>query len=166
MVNVYPQTIQSKMGTAVMQKSITRQPPLNNNFAVRNSEPDLLHYANIIAEEYLKQSNPIDRKIKGQYFTPEKISSFMAESLGINKQNFRVLDPGAGIGMLRAAVCNFVLSLDFKTSFSLDAYENDPKIIPFLENVLTKCKSVLEEKGHNFKYKIILNDFIFKIMSL
>ncbi len=47
-----------------------------------------------------------------------------------------------------------------KVKLTLDAYENDPDLTSLLNKVLEVCKSELEDKGHEFKYRIYEQDFI------
>jgi adenine-specific DNA-methyltransferase len=120
----------------------------------------LTNYAEELAEVYTHKSDLSERKSKGQFFTQKEIGLFMTGMFDINKSSFNVLDPGAGIGMLSAAFCERLLNSQKNYSISLDAYETDTKLIPYLEKTLKKCKATLEEKGHVFKYKIIEKDFI------
>ncbi|HEC66197.1 MAG TPA: hypothetical protein ENI23_12980 [bacterium] len=120
----------------------------------------LLSYVEELTERYIQNSDLKERKSRGQFFTPKQVSSFMADLFDINKQNIKLLDPGAGVGTLSVAFCSRVLNFDKKVFLSIDAYENDPNLLPFLEKVLKKCKSELEEKGHEVKYRIFEEDFI------
>jgi adenine-specific DNA-methyltransferase len=120
----------------------------------------LIDYAEELAAIYTQKSDLNERKSKGQFFTQKEIGLFMARMFDINKSSLNVLDPGAGIGMLSAAFCERLLSSERAYSVSLDAYETDTKLIPYLDKTLEKCKIVLENKGHLFKYKIIEKDFI------
>lgn len=148
---------QNNMKSAIAIKKFTQ---LLTQDIHRGNATDLIAYAERVAENYLNISSANKRKSKGQYFTPQQVSLFMAGLLDINKQKFSVLDPGAGTGMLSAAVCEIILSYKKKVNFSLDAYETDSQVIPLLDNVLLKCQSVLRENGHKFRYRIITKDFI------
>jgi len=120
----------------------------------------LTGYAEELVEAYTQRSDLNERKSRGQFFTQKEIGLFMAGMFDINKTSFNVLDPGAGIGMLSAAFCERLLNSQKIHNISLDAYETDTKLIPYLEKTLRKCKATLEERGHVFKYKIIEKDFI------
>lgn len=123
-------------------------------------DKSLVNYVEKVTDEYIRSSNLLERKSKGQFFTPKEVALFMANMFVINKPHISLLDPGAGIGMLSAAFCSRILDSDKSYSFSIDAFENDPILIPYLKKVLEKCKSELEEKGHAFTYKIVEKDFI------
>lgn len=135
-----------------------RKQPLGNMLKAHNGI--LTDYAEQLAETYTQKSDLKEKKPKGQFFTQREIGLFMAGLFNINKSSFAVLDPGAGIGMLSAAFCERLLNSHKTYNISLDAYETDAKLIPYLEKTLGKCKSVLEENGHVFTYKIIEKDFI------
>jgi len=133
---------------------------LKRNAISKRNNGMLIDYAEELATIYAKKSDLNERKSKGQFFTQKEISLFMARMFDVNKSSLYILDPGAGIGMLSAAFCERLLSSERAYSVSLDAYETDTKLIPYLDKTLEKCKIVLENKGHLFKYKIIGKDFI------
>ncbi|MCB4790270.1 MAG: N-6 DNA methylase [Elusimicrobia bacterium] len=151
---------QKKMRTTITLDKFSHQPYVLSRGITKGTNLGLIAYAERIAEDYLNKSSANERKSKGQFFTPRQVSLFMASLLNIDKQKFSVLDPGAGTGMLSAAVCESILSSRKQIDFSLDAYETDSEVIPLLENVLHKCQTVLRENGHKFKYRIIAKDFI------
>lgn len=126
----------------------------------KRSHGVLTNFAEELAEAYSQGCDLGERKTKGQFFTQKEIGLFMAGMFEINKSSFDILDPGAGIGMLSAAFCERLLNSQKTYNMSLRAYETDPKLIPYLEKTLRKCKTVLEEKGHVFEFKIIEKDFI------
>jgi adenine-specific DNA-methyltransferase len=72
----------------------------------------------------------------------------------------RILDPGAGVGILSAAVCQRVLSLPGRRDLEIDAWENDEHLAPFLRRTLEQCRAALEAHGHQIKYAIHRKDFI------
>ncbi len=72
----------------------------------------------------------------------------------------RILDPGAGVGILSAAVCQRVLSLPGRRDLEIDAWENDEHLAPFLRRTLEHCRAALEAHGHQIKYTIHRKDFI------
>jgi adenine-specific DNA-methyltransferase len=101
------------------------------------------------------------RKKKGQFFTPKKIANFMANCIDFDNKQMRILDPGAGTGILIAAICDGIadqnnMSLDI----SIDAYENDECLIPLLKKTLELCHKNLEEKGHRVSYEFFNSNFI------
>ena len=60
------------------------------------------------------------QKNKGQFFTPPSIARFMAEQVTLHDPVISLLDPGAGAGMLTAAVCERLLAEE--TPFQIHAH--------------------------------------------
>jgi adenine-specific DNA-methyltransferase len=129
-------------------------------FEEKSPSQSLVEYADRLADIYTKKYDLIQRKIKGQFFTPKQVSLFMADLLFIKKDRIRLLDPGAGIGILTAAFCERILDFKKKIKLSIDVYENDPNILNYLKSTLQTCKYELEKKGHSVEYKIYEDDFI------
>lgn len=121
----------------------------------------VLDYALRVTDNYRSRKNVLIRKAKGQVFTPIEVAEYMASLITFDSHEFKILDPGAGTGILTAAVCEQVLkSKREHVSLYVDLYENDPDILPFLNEVLQRCKTALEENGHEFACNIIEKDFI------
>ena len=51
------------------------------------------------------------RKEKGQVFTPSGICRFMADRFTLIPDSFLLVDAGAGVGSLAAAICERILTL-------------------------------------------------------
>ena len=95
----------------------------------RKANEGLVEYAERLSALYSDGLRPKDIKPKGQFFTPKKVSIFMAELFDINRDKITLLDPGAGTGVLSAAFCEKLLSRKKPVSLAIDAFENDPEII-------------------------------------
>jgi adenine-specific DNA-methyltransferase len=104
-------------------------------------------------------SSEAKRRERGQFFTPKEVSRFMASLLDIPR-NIRLLDPGAGIGALSAAVCERVSNLPSSHNIDLHLFETDPVVIPLLRETMERCGSELRSRGHTFSYTLHENDFI------
>jgi len=122
---------------------------------------NLVEYANNQTKLYC-EANPVSvRKLKGQIFTPPKIASFMAGLFAPEKSAVRILDPGAGTGILVAAICDrFIQENHRNLKISIDVYENDKNVLPFLKSTLEACKNALNEVNCSMDYRIFDNDFI------
>ncbi len=84
----------------------------------------------------------------------------MAEMFTLNKTEIRLLDAGAGVGNLSAALCQRLLDSKDKYTLKIDAYENDKEILPILDNNLRLCVRTLIKQGHKASYSIISDDFV------
>jgi adenine-specific DNA-methyltransferase len=51
-----------------------------------------------------KALDPVRRSELGQFFTPSEVAAFIADMLDVTDRPARLLDPGAGVGSLTAAV--------------------------------------------------------------
>jgi adenine-specific DNA-methyltransferase len=120
----------------------------------------LVEYAERLSEQYSRNCDHKIRKTKGQFFTPKQVSVYMAGLFEVRDSRVRLLDPGAGTGILTAAFCERVLNNDTILDLTIDAYESDPHLLPLLEKVLELCKLTLEGRGHNVNYNIYGKDFI------
>ena len=85
----------------------------------------------------------------------------MVNLFNINDNKIRILDPGAGTGLLTVAFCNKILNETKKFEIEVDLYESDDNIIYYLKNILNECKKDLNEKSHKFNYNIFNEDFVF-----
>jgi adenine-specific DNA-methyltransferase len=120
----------------------------------------LIEHAAHLSEKYDKDHCLEDRKLKGQFFTPRKVSAYMAGLFDITGQSIRLLDPGAGTGNLTAAFCERVLEAKDHVHLTVDVYENDPTLVPLLRDTLETCMSKLDAAGHRMDYRIYEQDFI------
>ncbi len=131
----------------------------------RGKEEGLVEYAQRLSELYSRTYSTEIRKHRGQFFTPKQVSVFMVSLFEIHHNTIRFLDPGAGIGILSAAFCERLLSSGKAISLTLDAYENDTNLLPFLKMVLESCKTELEKKGFNVEYNVYEQDYILQNKS-
>src|ERR1700694_1517177 len=84
---------------------------------------------------------PQERREQGHFGTAPVIAKFMAEMFSeISQTTVRILDPGAGVGTLSAAVCQRVLKQKSPRRLVFELYENDPKLIPLLERTMARCR--------------------------
>ncbi len=120
----------------------------------------LLSFAEDRSRAYCSGTGLPDRKQFGQYFTPTAIAGFMAGLFSISKNSISILDPGAGCGILSAALCDQLLYSERRLCIHLSAYEIDERLVPILRDVLSECSQRLNEAGHDFEFEIINGDFI------
>lgn len=101
-----------------------------------------------------------DKKKKGQFFTSASVAKTMAKMVKFDKKVVKVLDPGSGIGILTAAIVDRVIEENLNVHLEIDAYENDKKVVKYLEETFKYCKKRMKENGKNFNYRILETDFI------
>ena len=109
-----------------------------------------LEYANSISKD--------KRKKIGQFFTEPSTAYYMASLIKFH-DNMKILDAGAGTGILAAAVCMKALEYGIK-NLSIDLYENDEIVISLLVENMELLKKHLDSEGLTLKYEIINKNFI------
>lgn len=118
-------------------------------------------YADAQGQQVLSAISASQRKAMGQFFTPLAVADFMASLLVVSREHVRILDPGAGSGVLACAACeHLVAQPDRPRSIHLDAYEADPVVARALENVLAYLKEWLGDCGTTFTYRTRSEDFV------
>lgn len=97
----------------------------------------------------------------GQFLTPAIVARFMAGQFSSLSGHIRLLDPGAGVGTLTAAVVERLLANpDEVKSCSIIAFEIEPLFLPSLNQTLTECCAALERKGIQADYCLRDENFI------
>lgn len=117
-------------------------------------------FADLVGLQYTATVTKEHKKGKGQFFTPSEISSFMGNIASKPKsKNISILDPGCGTAILTCSLIEKLIEFGLE-SIELTAYETDYKLFAYTEQSLQNLKIWLAEKGVEFRYTIIANDFI------
>ena len=108
------------------------------------------------------QSKGVIAKL-GQYFTPHPIAKLIVQNFNLTNlgQSIKILDPGAGSGILICALCEELVKLPNKPlQVNVTAYEIDKALIPTLKKGLNYLKKWLAESGVDMKIKVVNKDFV------
>jgi adenine-specific DNA-methyltransferase len=106
----------------------------------------------------LSSLNPVTQDSLGQFFTPARAAALIASMPRLPRSGtLRVLDPGAGSGMLSAALVSRVLDETSDLDVHLVAVECDASVIPHLTETLEACKA---EGAGRISFEIIEADYI------
>lgn len=120
-----------------------------------------VEYADRLAVDYALQATREHKKVHGQFFTPLHVAMFLASLEKTESSSVRILDPGCGIGILSAAICQ---QLKLKSSdvkdIHLTVFETDVEILHYSETCFTYLSNWLEERGVGFTYFLCKNDFV------
>jgi adenine-specific DNA-methyltransferase len=101
------------------------------------------------------------KKLTGQYMTSVSVAEFMASLVTPRIGKLRILDPGAGAGILTCALCELLVSQkDKPTELFIDIYESDVQLIPVLKKVISHLKSYLEQRGLQITVDLKSDDFV------
>jgi adenine-specific DNA-methyltransferase len=110
-------------------------------------------YAYRVGQWYWSWNKP--DKALGQFFTPLTVARFMAERLPLSGSPARLLDPGAGLGVLTCAVCE-ASSADIE----LEAFELDERLAVYLDTCLSYAQRWMAQAGRSLVYSIRRDDFV------
>jgi len=102
------------------------------------------------------------RRVKlGQFMTPGSIASFMAGMFDVLPADIRLLDAGAGMGMLTAAYVAEALGRDLPPrSIDVTCYEVDERLASILDDTLAECDHQCARAGVAFTSRVIRDDYI------
>ena len=97
------------------------------------------------------------RKKFGQFFTSNTIAVFMAQlfSIDLSRQELKILDAGAGTGILSAALLDWIYASGYSGKIILTCYETDPVVLPILEANLELAKEV-----YGISYELQTDNYI------
>lgn len=121
----------------------------------------LLEACTEAAKQHEASSSADHRRSRGQVFTPPEVARFMAGLLPEITKRFRLLDPGAGPGILTAAVCERVTKLRSPRHLDVHLYETDKALLPLLRRNVTLCRDALLRAGHSADFEVHTEDFVF-----
>ncbi len=117
-------------------------------------------YAHCLWSEFEDQSKRKDRSDKGQFMTPQTVAEFMASLFPKASESVTLLDPGAGTGILAAAVAEKVVRDGATKNLKIELYELDPNLTKYLERSMEYLQNWCEEKGVSLSVLIKPDDFV------
>ncbi len=101
------------------------------------------------------------RALLGQFLTPASVATFMARMIKCKRPVIRILDPGAGMGSLSAALVAVICRRPTRPrAIILTAYEIDPVLLDHLRTTFDLCKKASEGVGIRFEARILAEDFL------
>lgn len=102
-----------------------------------------------------------EKRALGQFFTPPHLAAFIASFFTRDLHEWRVIDAGAGSGVLTSALVEKVLAQKSRpASFHVTAYEIDPAAVTQLRDTLQVCAALCEAIGVRFTADVRMEDFI------
>ena len=122
---------------------------------------ELVTFASSQQAAFEVETTAAERKNTGHYGTPAVVANYMAGLFPrIPSEPIRVLDPGAGVGSLSAAVCERMLEQGEPRQLEFEVWENDPKLERRLHATMNACQKALQRAGHTMTYSVRTEDFI------
>ena len=113
-----------------------------------------------LARLYSAHASETHRKSQGQFFTPPVIARFMAGLSAPLNSGAWVVEPGAGTGILIAALAEHFVRQWGCHEWRVTAYETEPALQPALALALGYTRHWLNEQGIHFSFEIKPDDFI------
>jgi adenine-specific DNA-methyltransferase len=116
----------------------------------------------IIQNKFLSTKSQAEKKKLGQYFTGPEVSEFMASMISqdvVLQFPFKILDAGAGMGILSAAASIECLERGIRNVY-VEAYELDTQAIDYLRMTYDALVNYFRSKDAVFTYRINPDDFV------
>lgn len=122
---------------------------------------ELSNTLDVVRKSLNGETDRRERSKIGQFFTPASISRYMASLFQHAGPEMRILDPGAGAGVLFASFVEALVSRgDRPHSIMAVAYENDKNVLPHLKDTMERCRMICKNAGISFRGEIHGEDFI------
>ena len=97
----------------------------------------------------------------GQFFTSASVAGLMAGMAEAQTSSYRVLDAGAGIGSLSAALVDELCTRTVRPhDLRLTAFEIDPFLQPYLRETLARCQATAASADIECVVSVEAQDFI------
>ncbi len=113
-----------------------------------------------LQNNFIASKSMDERKSLGQFFTGTTVSDYMASLVNKPKSKIvRILDAGAGTGILTASTALRCLDLGCKTVHAV-LYELDNEAIPNLEQTLKIIQNIFSQQRGRFSFEILCEDFV------
>jgi hypothetical protein len=114
--------------------------------------PNLTQLAVEQQRQFDATTTPRMRRERGQFGTPPVIADFMAGMFTESPQTpVRILDPGAGVGILSAALCERILRQRSPRHLVFELWENDSQLEACLRRTMEACQTALRKLGYSWK---------------
>lgn len=108
-------------------------------------------------DNYINTKTKADRKKIGQFFTSKETAIFMAKLSKVKSRKIKILDAGAGSGILALALLEYIEKNNNIEEIEIDLYENDNDILTVLKDNMKKAKEHFIKLK---KYNIFEENFI------
>lgn len=120
-------------------------------------------YADMLGNNFIASKEKKDLALMGQYFTPQNVAELMAKNFSeiTTTSAIKILDPGAGAGMLSCLLAEKISEWKHKPKqIEIIAYEIDKSLIPILKKSFGYLQDWLVRKKILLSFNIQNNDFV------
>ena len=122
-----------------------------------------------MGRDIVQTYSAFERSESGQFFTPLKIASTMAQRAcaRLTKEHISVLDPAAGSGILAAAAIDELLAREEPPfAISIMLCERDPRLHPALLRLAGKMRKAAGRRAVKINISIQIGDFLLSKIAL
>lgn len=138
----------------------TRKRPGHHDIEDVVSTDTLVDRVDFLRLEASRKLDPAVRSAMGQFMTPSSVSRLMASMLPSLGGIVRILDPGAGVGSLTAAVVAELCARGSRPRrIEATAIEADANLASYLEQGLAYCRKASIAAGVDFEPNLFVSDF-------
>lgn len=132
-----------------------------NNLALSDECSTFVEQIDLIRRQAITSLNSDRQNSLGQFFTPLSIAKLMSSMLSADRNIIRLLDAGAGIGVLTASfVAKACEQQNKPQEIAVTVFEFDQYLNPYLKQTLEHCRNECALNGIKFTSKIRNEDFI------
>lgn len=145
---------------------MTDQPLITEEVARSSgaTEASPAEYAWSLFTRYCETAPMEERRELGQYFTPPQVAAFMANlAVPEGRSRVRILEPGAGTGILTAALCERLPGSVERVE--IETYEVHPTLANLCEETLRHTARWLEGRGVACEVTVHRRDFVIENAS-
>lgn len=129
---------------------------------------DTTRFLEQVEHRRVKQAKALnaDRQVVlGQFFTPMRAADILTQMVRfVPNRPLRVLDPGAGVGSLSAALIGHIAQQLPRFPLEVVAVEIDAQLIPHLNETMTECEDLALDTGMDLTTQVI-NENLIELMA-
>lgn len=139
--------------------SLNTSEEMNRVLPIKNELPS--HFADRLGINYTKSVTPEHKKSQGQFFTPLQIAQMMVSLCDSDLSRIEILDPGCGTCILSCCLIERLVEHNNRLkSIRLVAYETDPMLIPYSNQILEYLKEWLQSHDIDLVLELRETDFV------
>lgn len=140
--------------------SAVESAPATDLAAARDND-QLLAIPESLRARFFADSNAVRQRELAQFLTPPHVANLMAGMFGLRCRTVRLIDAGAGLGILSAAfIRRQLLRKVPPVRIEVVAYEMDSALISGLDETYAACREACRVRGVEFHVHVHNGDFL------
>jgi adenine-specific DNA-methyltransferase len=147
----------NKAGPAIVNPSA----PAEGRSLTAPASDALTAYVDFFRLEASRRLDPVRRVELGQFLTPLPVARLMASMLAAEQPTVRILDAGADVGFLSAALIADLCNRPLRPhAIHLTTYELDSGLIPYLTDTLAQSEATSKHASISLTSETSQEDFL------